>query len=86
LRNVEEMITGQISFLAMAGLNYKGDVTRVLSMIERSGLDFQRGDISTTVKGSGDRLWALAREIFEDMDPVCSFMLDLKISNTCGCS
>ena len=86
MRDVEEMITCQVSFLPIESQNYKEDVTRVLSMIEKSGLDFQTGDMSTTLRGERDRIWALAQEIFEGMNPVCRFVLDLKGSNTCGCS
>ena len=86
MRDVEETITCQISFMPIANQSYKGDVTRVLAMIERSGLNFHRNYISATVKGNQGRLWAPAGEIFEKMDPVYSFTLDLKISNTCGCS
>ncbi len=86
MRDVEEMITCQVSFLPIESQNYKEDVIRVLSMIEKSGLDFQTGEMSTTIRGERDRVWALAKEIFEEMDPVCRFVLDLKVSNSCGCS
>ena len=86
MRNVEEMITCQVSFLPIESQNYKEDVARVLSMIEKSGLDFQTGEMSTTIRGDRDLIWAMAKEIFEVMAPVCRFVLDLKVSNTCGCS
>ncbi len=86
MRDVDEMTTCQVSFLPIESQNYKEDVTKVLSLIEKSGLDFQTGEMSTTIKGERDRIWALAKEIFEEMDQVCRFVLDMKVSNTCGCS
>ncbi len=85
MRDVEKTTTCQMSFLPIASKDYKEDIKRVLSLIEKSGLDYRTGEVSTTVKGNRDLIWVLIKDIYDEMDPGCRFVIDLKISNICGC-
>lgn len=82
---VEKVTTCQITFIPIATEDYKEDVNNVLALIAKSGMDHQVGDVSTTIKGDRQKIWELVSKIYEEMDNKCKFVLDLKISNLCGC-
>ncbi len=83
---VEKVMACQISFIPIASDMYTKEVKKVINLIERSNLQLHVEDFSTTVKGDGQKIWDLIRKIYEEMDPLCKFILEIKISNACGCS
>ncbi len=85
MHTLEKTVTCQLFFLPIASESYRKDVKKVLEMIVKSGLFFKVGDVSTTVKGEKQKIMDLVSGIFDEMDPKCRFVLDLKLSNICGC-
>ena len=82
---LDKMIYCQLSFAPLARNEYGSDVKRVLRIISDSGLEHEAGVMSTVVRGKEKELFRLMQKIYEDMDNFCSFIMDIKISNVCGC-
>ncbi len=82
---LEEVMTCEISFIPLQAENYGAEVEKVLALIEKSGLEFHVGLMSTTIRGAGKNVWSLIMRIYEEMYPHNRFVLDLKVSNVCGC-
>jgi len=57
----------------------------VLEIISASGLEYQVGAFSTSLTGDEGRVFALIREIYRAMEESCGFVLDVRLSNVCGC-
>lgn len=83
--HVEEIASCQMSFVPVRSENYLTDIDLVLDQIIASGLEYSIGDMSTVIKGSKQKLMALISEIYDLMSSRCSFVLDIRLSNTCGC-
>ncbi len=83
---VDKIAACEISFLPIESRNYSEDVKQVLSIIERSGLEYSVGVMSTFIRGRGDTIFDLLNEIYVSMDEACSFSMVVKISNLCGCA
>lgn len=75
----------EISFIPIESSNYIEEVNKVLSIIESSGLEHNIGILSTTVRGEKNKMLDLIGDIYRTMDSVCSFTMDVKLSNICGC-
>jgi len=82
---VEKIASCQISFTPIGSSDYLSEIRQVLKIIKASGLEHDVGAISTVVIGGKDRVFQLVRDIYEAMDDVCNFTIDVKISNLCGC-
>ncbi|WP_169733581.1 YkoF family thiamine/hydroxymethylpyrimidine-binding protein [Clostridiisalibacter paucivorans] len=76
----------QIAFTPIKSDNYIGDVDKVLNIVEQSGLEYNVDILSTTIRGERDRIFTLISDIYYTMDDICSFTIDIKISNICGCN
>ena len=83
---MEKIASCQISFIPVSSADYIGDVDKVIEMIHNSGLENQVGALSTFVRGERSRVIKLITEIYEKMDDVTNFTMDIKISNICGCA
>ncbi len=83
---VDETLSCEIVFLPIGTLEYRETINRVLEMIKESSIHSEVGAMSTTVKGEGRRIWELLSRICDEMGPQCKFLMDLKISNVCGCN
>ncbi len=81
---VEKMIACQVSFIPVGNQDYNADITKVLKIIRKSGLQYQIGVMSTVVQSSEENIFRLLRNMFLTMDPICSFVMDIRISNVCG--
>jgi uncharacterized protein YqgV (UPF0045/DUF77 family) len=82
---VEEIISCQISFIPIQSESYIADINIVLDKIIDSGLEYHIGEMSTIIKGSKTNVLSLISNIYDLMAPKCSFVIDIRISNTCGC-
>ncbi|MFZ5354114.1 MAG: YkoF family thiamine/hydroxymethylpyrimidine-binding protein [Bacillota bacterium] len=82
---VAEVAVCQISFLPVDSEDYIEDIHRVLAVIESTDLEIDIGAISTLVKGNRDKVLKLIKDIYIAMENVCSFVMDIKLSNVCGC-
>ncbi|AHM57850.1 hypothetical protein EAL2_808p03460 (plasmid) [Peptoclostridium acidaminophilum DSM 3953] len=83
--SVEKITSCQISFTPIGSVEYLSEIRQVLDIIKDSGLEYDVGTISTVVIGGKDRVFKLISDIYEAMDDICNFTIDVKISNLCGC-
>ena len=82
---LDKMISCEIAFTPLGKPDYAADVDRVLHIIEASGMDFEVGAFATVVRGAKDGIFGLLRNIYDAMEAGSGFILDVKISNVCGC-
>jgi len=82
---MEKIATCQIAFTPIVSDNYIEDVKKVLDIINNSGLENSVGVLSTFVRGEKSKVLKLITDIYENMDHVTKFSMDIKISNICGC-
>lgn len=75
----------QISFTPIGSDDYLREIRMVLDIIGDSGLENNIGILSTVVRGEKSKVLKLITDIYETMDDVCDFSMDIKISNLCGC-
>lgn len=83
---VEKIATCQISFTPIVSTNYIEDINKVLDIIKSYGVDYNVGMMSTTIKGNKETLLKIINQIFNTMYEICSFTMDVKLSNVCGCN
>lgn len=79
------MISCEISFIPVESDDCAAHVGRVLEIIAAAGLEYTIGPMSTCIRGEAARVFALLAGIHSAMDGVCKFVIDLRISNLCGC-
>jgi len=82
---VEKIASCEISFLPIGDNNYIQNIEKVLEIIRSSNLEYNIGILSTTVRGDKDKIFLLIKEIYDKMEETTNFIMDIMISNTCGC-
>jgi len=82
---MEKIASCQLAFTPIVSDDYIADVNRVLEIISNSGLENEVGVLSTFVRGEKGRVLKLIADIYEEMDGITNFSMDIKISNICGC-
>lgn len=82
---MEKIASCQIAFTPIVSENYMDDIKKVLDIINNSGLENEVGVLSTFVRGEKSKVLELISEIYETMDIITKFTMDIKISNICGC-
>jgi uncharacterized protein YqgV (UPF0045/DUF77 family) len=82
---MEKIASCQITFTPIVSDNYMDDVKQVLDIINSSGLENSVGVLSTFVRGEKSKVLKLITDIYENMDSITKFSMDIKISNICGC-
>jgi uncharacterized protein YqgV (UPF0045/DUF77 family) len=82
---MEKIASCQIAFTPIMSDNYIKDIDKVLDIIKSSELEYNIGILSTTIRGKKDKILNLISNIYNTMDGICSFTMDIKISNICGC-
>lgn len=80
-----EIASCQLSFVPIQSENYLNDIELVLEQIKASNLEYDIGEMSTIIKGSKTQLMELISCIYDQMSVKCSFVMDIKLSNICGC-
>lgn len=86
MRSLGKIGSCEISFIPIESRSYVDDVDKVLGIIEASGLEHNVGILSTTIRGDKGRILSLIGDIYKTMDEICSFTMDVKLSNICGCA
>jgi len=81
---MEKIASCQLAFTPIVSEDYIADVNRVLEIISNSGLENEVGVLSTFVRGEKNRVLKLIADIYEEMDGITNFSMDIKISNICG--
>lgn len=82
---MEKITSCQLSFIPIQGEDYLYEINMVLDIIKASGLEYGIGEMSTVLKGSKIEILELINSIYDLMSPKCSFVMDIRLSNTCGC-
>ena len=82
---VEEVASCQLSFVPIQSKDYLADVERVLDLIKTYELEYCIGEMSTVIKGSKAKIMELISRVYDLMSPKCGFILDIRLSNICGC-
>lgn len=82
---VGKIASCEISFLPVMSEDYLGDIDKVLELIKASDLEYNIGILSTTIRGNKEKIFNLIKEIYDKMDEVTTFTMDIKVSNICGC-
>lgn len=85
MRPLEKITACQISFIPIQSESYLDDINTVLELIKASGLEYSIGEMSTIIKGSKENLLNLIDRIYDLMSSKCSFVMDIRLSNICGC-
>lgn len=83
--SMEKIASCQISFTPIISDNYINDINKVLDIIKKSNLEYNIGILSTTIRGNKEIVLNLINKVYNTMDDICSFTMDIKISNICGC-
>ena len=82
---VDKIASCQLSFIPIQSENYLEDIDIVLKEIVASRMEYSIGEMSTVIKGSKLNILNLLSNIYDIMEPKCSFVIDIRISNACGC-
>jgi uncharacterized protein YqgV (UPF0045/DUF77 family) len=82
---VEKIASCEIAFMPVMSDNYLDDINKVLDIIKAYGLEYNIGILSTTIRGNKEKIFQLIKEIYDTMDEITTFTIDIKISNICGC-
>lgn len=83
--SMEEIASCQISFIPINSNNYIEDINLVLDLIKNSELEYNTNILSTTIRGDKNKIFKLIEYIYDTLDEKCSFTMDVKLSNICGC-
>ena len=78
-------IACQMSYLPLGTENIEEKVEKILHMLRNSGLEIKVNSFATEIKGSKAEVFSLIEDIFETAETESQFVLDLKLSNICGC-
>ena len=80
----DNIISCQLSFITIGDIDYDKNIKIVLGIIKEFGLDFKINEMSSIVKGSRDKIFALLNKICSEMNEQ-KYLVNISISNTCGC-
>ena len=83
---MEKVASCQISFIPIMSENHIDEVNKVIDIIKSYELEYKVGILSTTIRGNKERIFKMIKEIYDTMDDISKFTIDVKISNICGCS
>ena len=82
---IEQIIACQISYLPLRTDRIGEEVKKILSVIQNSELECSIGVFATEIRGSKIQVFSLIRDIFDAAETEGQFVLDVKLSNICGC-
>lgn len=85
MRGMGKIAACTVSFIPVQSSNYIADVNKVLDIIGSSGLQYVTGSFSTEIYGDASDICRLISLIYNEMDEGCSFVMDVRFSNVCGC-
>jgi len=81
----DQIISCQLAFVTIGDIDYNENIEIVLKMIKESGLSYNIGETSTLIKGNSENIIFLLNKICSEMQ--CkNYLLNISISNICGCN
>ena len=85
MSSLDKIIACQMSYLPLRTENIEEKVEKILYILKNSGLEFKTGSFATEIKGTKARVFSAIKDIFEVAETEGQFVLELKLSNICGC-
>ena len=85
MSSLDKIVACQISYLPLRTENIDEKVEKILYILRNSGLEFKIGSFATEIKGTKARVFSAIKDIFEAAETEGQFVLELKLSNICGC-
>ena len=80
-------IACQLSFSPIGVEDYNREIGRVLELIKGCGLSVDIGPMSTIIRGSSEKVFALLEDIVKvQAQSGLRYVMNMAISNTCGCT
>ncbi|MDR2072834.1 MAG: thiamine-binding protein [Spirochaetaceae bacterium] len=77
-------VSCQLSFVTLGDAAYNKDIDKVITIIEKSGLVYTVGKMSTIVKGDAPKVMDLINTLCAAMADK-KFVITMSISNLCNC-
>lgn len=84
MSETKNIVSCQIAFAPVESKNFIKDINEVLGIIQKSKLHYETGTMSTVVRGELSEIIGLMENIYKNMNDVCGFTMDVKLSNICG--
>lgn len=84
MRSVGNMTVATIAFIPLESDDVTADVDRVLALIDRADVEYSVGSLSTEIRGEKQTVLSLIENIYDTMDALTGFTMDVKLSNVCG--
>ena len=85
MHDPDRKIACQTSYIPLGTENLEEKVEKILHIIRNSGLEFKVSSFATEITGSKAKVFSLIKDIFEIAETEGQFVLELKLSNICGC-
>ena len=80
------IVSCQITYFPIDSKYYLDEIDQVLELIKESGLEYNVGGLSTTIKGDAEKVFNLINDIHRKMtSKSCNYTMNIMISNICGC-
>ena len=86
MSDVEKINCSRISFAPLGTKDIESTINEVLAIIEASGLNYKIGSMDTLVWVLPSEISGIIEKIQCEMVGKAKYVLDIRISNTCGCA
>ncbi|GHT87816.1 hypothetical protein FACS1894137_15540 [Spirochaetia bacterium] len=78
------IVSCQLSFITLGDIDYHEDIQKVITIIEKSNLNYTIGQMSTIIKGDSLKVMNLINTICYAMKDK-EYLINMSLSNICGC-
>ena len=82
---MEKIVSCQISYTPMGVEDISERVEKILQVVKNSSLEYKVSSFATEVKGTETKIFSLIRKVYDAAIVEGHFILDIKISDICGC-
>ncbi len=80
------IVSCQITYFPIDSKKYLDEINEVLALFKASGLEYDIGALSTTIKGEAETIFNLISSIHNEMSSKnCNYTMNIMVSNICGC-
>jgi uncharacterized protein YqgV (UPF0045/DUF77 family) len=83
MSEVGQGVSVEIKVTPMQSTDYLSDIETAIECIEKSGLYYSVGPMSTVVSGPLQKVLDLIQTLYLVLDDRCTFALDVRLSNGC---
>jgi len=78
------MISCGLAYYPIGKVEYEEEINKVIQIIKDAGIAYEVNEMSTVIKGESELVFSVLKKITNEMTET-KFVLNLSISNTCGC-